>query len=142
MLGISKATMLARSVLRRCPICGRKKLFIGWAKLPKECPQCGMGWEREQGFFVENIGINTVLSFGTCLVILVIIIVLTQPEIPVAKVTILTVSLGLILPVLYQPIAKGVWLVVDLFISPLGRHEAPKAERVIDVDPQAVERPE
>ena len=67
-----------------------------------------MVWEREQGFFVGNVGINTVLSFGTCLVILVIIIVLTQPEIPVAKVTILTVSLGLILPVLYQPIAKGV----------------------------------
>lgn len=76
-----------------------------------------------------NVGVNTILSFGTCLIALVVSIVLTQPEIPVLKVTLITVSLGVISTVVFHPISKLIWLVVDLQISPLGPDEAPRAPR-------------
>jgi uncharacterized protein (DUF983 family) len=128
-LGVSKFTLLARAVLRRCPVCGHKHLFQGWSRLPRECPQCGLVFEREVGSFVGNVGVNTILSFGTCLIALVVSIVLTQPEIPVLKVTLITVGLGVISTVVFHPISKLIWLVVDLQISPLGPDEAPRAPR-------------
>jgi hypothetical protein len=89
-----------------------------------------MVFEREQGFFVGNVGINTILSFGVCLLALVVSILLTQPEIPVATVTLITVVLGVTATVVFHPISKLLWLVVDLQISPLGPDEAPRAPRV------------
>lgn len=129
-LGVSKLRMATRAFLHRCPVCGQGQLFKRWSKLGEKCPNCGLVWEREAGFFVGEVGANTILSFGTCLMVLVAGIIITYPDIAVKQITIIAVALGIIAPIFWHPVAKLLWLTVDLWISPLADDEAPNAPRV------------
>ena len=51
-------TLLKRSLLLRCPVCGQGKLFRGWLTMHERCPSCGVKFEREPGFFLGSIYIN------------------------------------------------------------------------------------
>ena len=41
-------TALGRGLRKRCPHCGRGRLFLGWAHLPG-CPHCGLLFVRNPG---------------------------------------------------------------------------------------------
>ena len=51
-------TFLSRALRLRCPICGRGKLFRWWLLMHERCPNCGVKFEREPGFFLGSIYIN------------------------------------------------------------------------------------
>lgn len=125
--------MVIRAFTRRCPICGHHPVFTGWADLTPECPTCGMVYEREPGFFVGNVGINTILSFGVAFVVIAIAVAITIPHVPALPIAIAVMVIGVVAPIVFHPISKLLWLVVDLIIKPLEPKEAPKAERKIDV---------
>ena len=42
-------TALARGFLKRCPHCGRGRIYTGWAKEVKKCPVCGLVYEPTEG---------------------------------------------------------------------------------------------
>ncbi len=42
-------TALARGLLKRCPHCGRGRIYTGWAKEVKKCPVCGLVYEPAEG---------------------------------------------------------------------------------------------
>jgi uncharacterized protein (DUF983 family) len=42
-------TALARGLSKRCPNCGRGRLFSGWAHHVDHCPVCGLVYERNPG---------------------------------------------------------------------------------------------
>jgi uncharacterized protein (DUF983 family) len=43
------ATALARGLRKRCPHCGRGRLFSGWAHHLERCSSCGLVFERNPG---------------------------------------------------------------------------------------------
>src|SRR5262245_51547648 len=51
-------TLLGRALRLRCPLCGRGELFRRWLIMHKQCPGCGVMFEREPGFFLGSIYIN------------------------------------------------------------------------------------
>jgi uncharacterized protein (DUF983 family) len=46
--GTKATTALRRGIQKRCPHCGRGRLFSGWSHLER-CPVCGLIFERNPG---------------------------------------------------------------------------------------------
>ena len=42
-------TVVRRGLRKRCPHCGRGRLFIRWTKLVDRCSECGLVYLRHQG---------------------------------------------------------------------------------------------
>jgi uncharacterized protein (DUF983 family) len=42
------ARLLWRALARRCPVCGRGRMFDGWFSLRARCDDCGFWYERDE----------------------------------------------------------------------------------------------
>jgi uncharacterized protein (DUF983 family) len=116
---ISPAQRIARGVLRRCPVCGSGELFDHWFSMKRTCPRCGLRFHREAGHWSGHIGINTIVSFGSLLVVLLAFSIATWPELAVVPMLITSVAVGVVMPVVFFPSSKTLWLAIDLLINPL-----------------------
>jgi uncharacterized protein (DUF983 family) len=110
---------LWRGVRRRCPRCGQGRLFRGYFTLVPRCPGCGLRFEREEGYWVGAMIVNIAvaeLAFG---VILVGGILLWWPNVPWGVLTIVGVAVNAIVPVLFYPWSKTIWMAVDVLLNRL-----------------------
>jgi uncharacterized protein (DUF983 family) len=68
-MAVTQKQVLQRGLSNCCPNCGGKTLFRSdkLLELNRECPQCGLKLEREDGFFLGAMALN----YGvTCFVFL------------------------------------------------------------------------
>ena len=40
---------------QRCPVCGQGRVFTGVLAMHKNCPHCGVIFEREHGYFLNSM---------------------------------------------------------------------------------------
>jgi uncharacterized protein (DUF983 family) len=107
---------LWRGVRRRCPRCGRDGLFTGFFTLRPSCPGCGLRFEREEGYWVGAMIVNiavTELVFG---IVLVGGILLWWPDVPWGTLTIAAIAINAVVPILFYPWSKTIWLGVDVLL--------------------------
>ena len=64
------APALGAALTRRCPVCGQGHLFRRWFTMIDRCPRCGLRFERIEGHWTGDLGINTIVSFGALLLTL------------------------------------------------------------------------
>ncbi|HEX2025225.1 MAG TPA: DUF983 domain-containing protein [Actinomycetota bacterium] len=108
---------LWRGVRRRCPRCGQGRLFRGYFTLLPRCPGCGLRFEREEGYWVGAMIVNIAvaeLAFG---IVLVGGILLWWPDVPWGLLTIAGVAVNAIVPVLFYPWSKTIWMAVDVLLN-------------------------
>jgi uncharacterized protein (DUF983 family) len=57
---VTRLQVFARGLRNRCPNCGGATLFRkgAWFDVNKECPACGLVFERDEGFFIGSMSIN------------------------------------------------------------------------------------
>jgi uncharacterized protein (DUF983 family) len=72
---VTRLQVVARGLRNRCPNCGRATLFrMGtWFEVNKECPECGLRFERDEGFFIGSMSLNygvTIVCFLTPVLLL------------------------------------------------------------------------
>jgi uncharacterized protein (DUF983 family) len=68
-MSVTQPQIIQRGLTNCCPNCGGKTLFNPKKplELNRECPQCGLKLEREEGFFLGAMALN----YGvTCIVFL------------------------------------------------------------------------
>ena len=123
--------MFRRVVRRRCPVCGAKGIFSGWFELRTRCPGCNFSFEREEGYWVGAMIANIAAAEGLFGVMFIGGILATYPDVPWTALTIAGAFVMVVLPVLFYPLSKTLWLWVDLaFIHPLDaddlRHNDPE----------------
>lgn len=112
--------MFRRAVRRRCPVCGAKGIFSGWFTLRPRCPGCNFSFEREEGYWVGAMIANIAAAEGLFALLLIGGILLTYPDVPWTAITIGGAAVMVLLPVVFYPLSKTLWLWVDLaFIHPL-----------------------
>ncbi|MDQ3941256.1 MAG: DUF983 domain-containing protein [Actinomycetota bacterium] len=111
-------TLLWRGLRRRCPVCGSKGIFRSWGQLSERCPTCGYSFVREEGYWVSAIIVNTAVIEAVFGLVFVVILIATAPD--VAWVPLLTVGLvgNLLIPILFYPRSKTLWMAIDLFFHP------------------------
>jgi DNA-directed RNA polymerase subunit RPC12/RpoP len=57
---VTRGQILVRGLTNCCPNCGAKKLFKPGTlfELNRECPDCGLKIERDEGFFLGSMSLN------------------------------------------------------------------------------------
>ncbi|MEX2174874.1 MAG: DUF983 domain-containing protein [Pirellulaceae bacterium] len=108
--------LLGRCLRLRCPLCGRGKQFRHWLAMHRNCPHCGVKFEREPGFFLGSIYIN----YGVTSLIVVIVypLLLFGWGLPETPLLIGSLVFAVIFPVLLFPMARSLWLGFDQWRDP------------------------
>lgn len=78
-----------------------------------------MHFEREPGYWVGAMIINTIVIFATFLVSFGGLVLLTWPDVPWTTILIATLVINLIVPTVFYPLSKTVWLALELSWHPL-----------------------
>jgi len=116
------ARLLGRALLRRCPRCGAGGLFTGWFTMAERCPRCGMRFEREEGFFLGAYVVNFAVTEGLLLVLLMAYVLVqanASDGVPVLPVVLATVSAAVLMPLIFYPVSRTIWVAVELVMRPL-----------------------
>jgi uncharacterized membrane protein YraQ (UPF0718 family) len=96
-----------------------------------QCPSCGLAFEREPGYWVGAVIINTIVIFATFLVFFGGMVLITYPDVPWGLVLGITLAANVVIPILFYPISKSLWSALELSWHPLEPHEIDAAtERV------------
>ncbi|HKA04171.1 MAG TPA: DUF983 domain-containing protein [Acidimicrobiales bacterium] len=121
--------MLGRALLRRCPRCGGAGWFTGWFRKQERCRTCGYRYERQPGFLVGALTINTILTFGLIGVVLAVSLVTTYPDVALGPTLVAALAVAVVVPVVGSPFSYTVWAAVDLAMRPLEPAEVADAEQ-------------
>jgi uncharacterized protein (DUF983 family) len=115
--------MISRGFRRRCPRCGRGKAFETYYRLRQACEVCGYSFYREEGYWTGAMIINIAACEVWFFVLFVGSLLLTWPDIGWT----LLLGVGLLtnglLPILFYPHSKTVWMAIDLHFHPSGINE-------------------
>ena len=118
--------MVRRALARRCPRCGARA-FESYFHLADDCPNCGLHFEREDGYWAGALIINTTVTFLGFLLIFVGGVIVLWPEVPWGGLMIVTIAINVAVPILFYPQSKTVWAALELSWHPLEQHEIAEA---------------
>ena len=110
--------VFGRALRRRCPYCGGGGLFRawGWFDLREVCPTCGTRFEREHGYFLGATALNLVIPEFAAFGILVAFWLTGDRSLLALEVAALVPML--LLPVLFFPWSRTLWMALDLQLHP------------------------
>ena len=107
---------LLRGFRKRCPRCGERDTFLTWFHSRTLCPECGLRWENEEGGFLGAMMINYTVAIGGWLVMLVVVLIFTVPDVPVPLLLLLSTVILVALPLGFYPRAKMLWAAVEFMV--------------------------
>lgn len=87
------------------------------------CPACGHRFEREPGYWVGAVIINTIIAIVAIFLPFGLIMALTWPAVAWTFLTIVTLSSAALIPTFLYPYARMIWMAYDLFVHPLEPEE-------------------
>jgi hypothetical protein len=97
------------------------------------CPRGEWRVEKEQGGYLGAMVLNYVVGIGLWIVVLVVGLVLTVPDVPVLPLTIAIVLVLVLGPLAFYPRSKTIWAAVEYLVlrtDPdyhVPRHRDPRA---------------
>ncbi len=95
-----------------------------WSRLLPNCPVCGLGFERgEQGYWLGAYFFNLIAVEAVFSIWIPGFLLLTWPSPPWGMFQIATVVLMVIVPILFFPYSKTLFLAFDLFVRPPGEED-------------------
>lgn len=111
--------MLWRGLRRRCPRCGAAGLFHRWFHMAQRCPGCGYRFERQVGFALGAMTVNTIVTLGFLLATLVTGVAVTLPGVAVGPVVGACAAVAAVTPLVFFGSSRTVWAAIDLAMRPL-----------------------
>lgn len=123
--------MIGRALTRRCPRCGAKA-FQSYFRLNEDCVSCGLHFEREEGYWVGALAINTGITFATFVVIFVSGMLITWPDVPWGLLMGVTIAINLVLPIVFYPQSKTIWNALEMSWHPLEEEEIEEAVKRVE----------
>lgn len=117
--------MLLRGLARRCPRCGSGRIFDTWFRLAQRCPACRLRLERENDFFLGGYVINLAVTEGLLAAALMVYVlrITSDPDASVVPVLAVGAVIAVVLPVLFFPFSRTIWMAIDLAMRPVAREE-------------------
>jgi uncharacterized protein (DUF983 family) len=129
---VTQPQIIQRGLTNCCPNCGGKTLFNPKKRLElnRECPQCGLKLEREEGFFLGAMALN----YGvTCIVFLTPIALLWYYRVlGNTAAAVVAIAAALLVPLLLYRSSRSWQLMLYYFFLPqhlpANRSQLPEAE--------------
>lgn len=114
---------LARGLRKRCPRCGDGKVFSSFFTMRSRCPVCGYSFEREEGYWTGAMIVNIAACEVWFFVLFVGVLIATLPGVAWGPVLVIALITNGLLPVVFYPHSKTIWMALDLYFHPLARGE-------------------
>lgn len=111
--------LMARGFTRRCPLCGCFRIFRTYFKIHDRCPRCQFPLKRVEGHEIGALGMNTVVTFGLMLIVIVVGLVVTYPGVPALRLGIAAGAVAVVVPIAFYPLSWTVWAAIDLAMRPV-----------------------
>ncbi len=111
------ATVLLRGLRKRCPRCRELRIFRSWLQLIERCPNCDLRFEQEQGGFLGAMTINFLVAVVVWVVMFVIVLVFSVPDVPVAPLLIASVVVLVLMPLWFYPRSKSFWAAIEFLVA-------------------------
>jgi uncharacterized protein (DUF983 family) len=105
-----------RGATKRCPRCGSGGLFTGWFTILDRCPRCGLRLEREEGGFLGAMVLSYVVTAVLWLGLLIGWLIVDLPDLHVGALTIASIAIAGLVPLLFWPFSKTIWASVDYLV--------------------------
>lgn len=114
-----------RALFLRCPNCGGGGLLRSWFHLKAHCPRCGLALERHEGedYFLGGMMFNIVLSELVWAAGMLAWLMITWPDVPWTLLEWVGIPAMALMPFLFYPVSKTVWLAFDLMFRPATKDE-------------------
>jgi uncharacterized protein (DUF983 family) len=113
---VGATTALLRGFRKRCPRCGERDTFVSWFQPRKACPRCELRFAMEEGGFLGAMTLNYALAIGLWLIILIVGVVLTVPDVPVVPLMLLSAVVLIGVPLWFYPRSKMIWAAVEFLV--------------------------
>jgi len=97
-------------------------VFSSWLTLRERCPNCGLRFEREEGFFTGVYLVNysfVAVAIVFELFLYLIYAVANDGDVAYWRAIVVGVTTAVLLPFITYPFAKGIWAAIDLAARPL-----------------------
>jgi uncharacterized protein (DUF983 family) len=118
---VAQRSTLAAIVRQMCPRCRaarifRKSIFTGFPRMQERCPNCGLKFEREQGYFLGAMYI----SYGLALITIVGLGLLlwASTSWPLQRIALWAILLFLPLAPTLTLFSRVLWIYLDQAIDP------------------------
>ena len=112
--------LTARALAMRCPRCGGGSLARNWWSLKPECPSCGFALDRgERDFWIGGYAVNLVLAEFLAVGVILVMVLVTWPDVPWTFIQFGGAALAVLLPVLCFPVSRVLWLAWDYCFRPV-----------------------
>lgn len=123
------------AILRlRCPVCLKGRVFTSLFGMNKSCPECGVVFEREHGYYLNSMFIAYALGF---LILVPSAILLAIRQVSIAFFTIFLIVEVILLSPLFFRYARILWLHFDQMLDP---RPAPSVDHTFDHAPVVTEQ--
>ena len=92
------------------------------------CPGCGITFERDPGYWLGAMIINTAVTIGIFLAAFLGAGFATWPEVPWRTILVATMILNVVVPVVFYPWSKTLFVALDLSVRPYSESEIRTAD--------------
>lgn len=85
----------------------------------RQCPVCGLTFEREEGYFSSAMAINLVVS--ELIIAAAVIPLAANISIPLITALLIGLPLPFLLPLIFYRHSRSLWLSMDHYLHPIRR---------------------
>ena len=108
----------AAIILQRCPVCLDGKVFHSLLGMNKDCPECGIVYERESGYFLNAMFVAYVIGF---VIFGPLALALYFMQVPALWFSVIMIGLIFVLwPFIFR-YSRVIWMHADQLIDPRER---------------------
>jgi hypothetical protein len=91
------------------------------------CPTCGHHFERSDGFWLGSIMLNNAITFLAVLGTLAAFLIAGWPDPPWTAMLVSVLAVALVVPIVFHPITRSLWVAIELAVHPLDGSEVERA---------------
>ncbi len=107
-------------------------MFPRFLVMVDDCPTCGHHFERDAGYWIGAMIVSTAFALAAFAVVFAGGILSTWPNVPWNLILISTLTVTTLVPVLFYPTSRTVWVALDLAVRPLEPHEVERSAKRLD----------
>jgi uncharacterized protein (DUF983 family) len=109
---------ISRALIRRCPNCGQRGVFKSWGTMVDQCPTCLLTYEREEGYWLGAVLINTTFTIGLFAAVMITWALASWPDPPWTAMTATGIVINLVVPLVFYPVSKTLWVALETTLHP------------------------
>ncbi len=111
-------TLLGRGLRKRCPMCGRGRVFRTFFRMNERCATCGYPFEREEGYWTGAMIVNIAVAEVWFALLFAAVVIATMPDVAWVPLLVVALVTNGLLPVVFYPHSKTLWMALDPYFHP------------------------